>query len=113
MVEVLPAALLTVPTLPGLSYEDLQDAIEYNSLTMLSTHKHIGDKVSEISAAFSGLEYGLCEHDNDVNICENEEADLPVSHILAVSLSQTFFSTACISMDAANRSIVEKRNHQV
>ncbi|KAL8745283.1 MAG: hypothetical protein Q9190_002566 [Brigantiaea leucoxantha] len=75
---------------------------------MLSTHKHIGHKVSEVSAAFAGSGYGLCEHYDDVDACENEEGDLPVSHNLAVTLSQTSFSTAYTCIHSAYRSILEK-----
>lgn len=101
-------ALLSVPNLPGLSHEDLQDAMEYADLTMLSTHKHIGDKVSEVSAAFAGSYHGLCKHYEDIDACEDEEAAMPVSHILALSLSQTSFSAAYTYMQAAYRSILEK-----
>ena len=102
-------ALLSVPNLPGLSYEDLQDAIEYADLKMLSTHKHIGDKVSEVSAAFAGASNGLCRHYEDIDACEDEEAAMPVSHILALSLSQKSFSAAYTYMQAAYRSVLEKQ----
>ena len=100
--------LLTMPSLPGLSYEDLDDAMAYTGLTLLSTHKHIGGKVSEVSAAFAGSGYGLCERYDNVNACEDEEADMPVSHILALSLSQISFSATYTYMRAAYRSVPEK-----
>lgn len=106
--DVTKKALITIPSLPGLSHEDLQDALEYTGLMILSTHKHIGDKVSEVSAAIAGSGYGLCEHYENADACEDEEADMPVSHILALSLSQTFFSAAYTYMQAAYRSILEK-----
>lgn len=74
----------------------------------LSTHKHIPDEVSEVSAAFAGSGYGLCKHYDDVDTCEDEEADLPISHVLALSLSQTTFSAAYTYMQEAYRSILEK-----
>ena len=101
-------ALLSVPTLPGLSHEDLQDAMEYTGLTMLSTHKHIGDKVSVVSAAFAGSYHGLCEHYEDIDACEDEEAAMPIAHILALSWSQMSFGAAYTYMQAAYRSILEK-----
>lgn len=106
--DVTKKALITIPSLPGLSHEDLQDALEYTGLMILSTHKHIGGKVSEVSAAIAGSGYGLCEHYENVDACEDEEADMPVSHILALSLSQTSFSAAYTYMQAAYRSILEK-----
>lgn len=107
--DVTKKALLTIPSLPGLSYEDLQDALEYAGLIMLSTHRHIGDKVSDTSAAFAGSGNGLCEHYDNVEACEDEEADMPISHILALSLSQTSFTAAYTYMQAAYRSILEKQ----
>lgn len=101
-------ALLSVPNLPGLSHEDVQDAMEYTGLTMLSTHKHIGDKVSVVSAAFAGSHHGLCELYEDIDACEDEEAAMPVAHILALSLSRTSFSAAYTYMQSAYRSILEK-----
>jgi len=100
--------LITIPYLPGLSYEDLQDAAEYAGLTLLTTHKNIPDQVSEVSAAFAGSGHGLCEHYDDLDSCEDEEADMPYSQILALSLSQTSFSAAYTFMQSAYRSIIEK-----
>ena len=101
-------ALVAVPSLPGLSHEDLQDALEYTGLTILITHKHISNKVSEVSAAMAGSGYGLCEHYENLDACETEDADMPVSHILALSLSQTSFSAAYTYMQAAYESDIEK-----
>ena len=82
--------------------------MEYADLKMLSTHKHIGDKVSEVSAAFAGSSNGLCQHYENIDACEDEEAAMPVSHILALSLSQQSFSAAYTYMQAAYRSVLEK-----
>ena len=65
--------LLTIPHLPGFSYEDLLDAIDNTGLAMLSTHKHIGDEALEIGAAFVCLGYGLCEHYDNIDACENKQ----------------------------------------
>ncbi|KAG7005353.1 hypothetical protein G7Y79_00020g048810 [Physcia stellaris] len=101
-------ALVSVPNLPGLLYEDLQDAMEYADLKMLSTHNHIGDKVSEVNAAFAGSSNGICQHYGDIDACEGEEAAMPVSHILARSLSQKSFSAAYTYVQAAYRSVLKK-----
>lgn len=55
--------------------------MEYLDSSLLSTPKHIGDKVDEVSAAFAGLGYGLCQQYDNVDACEDEEADMPTSHI--------------------------------
>lgn len=101
--------LLTVPYLPGLYYEDLEDAMEYTGLTMLSSHKHIGSMVPEVGAAFAGSGYGLCQHYDDLDVCEDEEADMPFYEILALSLSQVSFSAAYTYMQAAYGTVLEKQ----
>ena len=101
-------ALLSVPNFSRLFHEDLQDAMDYIDFTMVSTHKHIRDKNSDISPAFAGSYHGLCEQHEDIDACEDEEAAMPVSYILALSLSQTSFSAGYTYMQAAYRSILEK-----
>jgi hypothetical protein len=101
-------ALPAIPSLPGLSEEDLYDAMEYAGLVMLSTHKHTTSVASETSASFAGMGYGLCGHYDNVDACDNEEADMPVSHILALSLSNASFSATYTYMRTAYRSLIEK-----
>lgn len=83
--------LTTMPKLPGLEEEDLQDALEHVGLRGLVTHKHIR-YVFEISAAFAGEGFGLCAHPENCDSCEIEEADMPFRQILAISLTNTSFT---------------------
>ena len=94
------SVLLTMPNLPGLEQEDLQDALEHIGLRALVTHKHIG-YVWETSAAFAGMGFGLCAHPEDCDACEDEEADMPFRHILALSLTNRSFSAAYTYMQSA------------
>lgn len=100
-------ALITIPDTPGLTHADLGDAMEYLGLTLISTHKHIPSTVSELSAAYAGSNLGLCTHYTNVDTCEDEEADIPTSHILALSLTQHSFSAAYTYMSTAYRSLLE------
>ena len=100
-------ALVTIPNTPGFTHADLRDAMEYLGLTLISTHKHIPSAVSELSAAYAGSNIGLCTHYTDVDTCEDEEADMLTSHILALSLTQHSFSAAYTYMSAAYRSLLE------
>lgn len=94
-------AILAIPEIPQLSWQDWQDAMEHCGLELLHTYKHIGQQVSEVSAAFAGSSYGLCQHYTDIDTCEDEEADMPYSYVLAVSLSQACFSAANTYMQSA------------
>jgi hypothetical protein len=68
------SALPTMPNLPGLEQEDLQDALQHIDLRALVTHKH-GRYVWETSTAFAGMGFELCVHPEDYNACEDEELE--------------------------------------
>ncbi|TVY94428.1 hypothetical protein LAWI1_G000759 [Lachnellula willkommii] len=97
------SVLPTMPNLPGLEQEDLQDALQHIGLRALVTHKH-GRYVWETSAAFAGMGFGLCAHPEDCDACEDEEADMPFRHTLALSLTNRSFSAAYTHMQSAFRS---------
>lgn len=92
--------LPTMPNLPGLEQEDLQDALEHIGLHALITHKHVG-YVMETSATFAGMGFGLCAHPKDCDVCEDEEADMPFRHVLALSLTNRSFGVAHTYMQSA------------
>ena len=81
--------------------------MEFLDLTLISTHKHMATTVSTVSAAFAGLGHGLCRHYIDPDVCEDEEADFQISHILALSLTHHSFSAAYTYMASAYRSNLE------
>ena len=95
-------ALVATPRLPGLTYDDLNDAMEYVGLELLVTHKHISEIVSETSAAFTGAGLGLCQRYDDLESCGDEEADMPYALILRVSYETCAFSAAYPMKDAYN-----------
>lgn len=94
------SVLPTMPNLPGLEEEDLQDALQYIGLRALVTHKHVR-YVWETSAAFAGMGFGLCVHPEDCDACEDEEADMPFRYVLALSLTNKSFSAAYTYMQSA------------
>ena len=59
-----------MPTLPNFEQEDLHDALQHIGLGALVSHKHVG-YVSDTSAAFAGLGFGLCAHPDDCDACED------------------------------------------
>ncbi|KAF4631362.1 hypothetical protein G7Y89_g6777 [Cudoniella acicularis] len=95
------AALPTTPPLPGLTTEDVEDAMEFAGLSTIATHKHIGIDVWETSAAFAATGQGLCKNYTNCDACEQEEADMPFERVLAVSFSRRAFSAAYTSMQSA------------
>jgi hypothetical protein len=52
--------------------------------------------------------HGLCKHYDNCDTCEDEEADMPYSHTLALSFSHAEFSAAYILMQSAFSSLAEK-----
>lgn len=77
-------------------------------VSLLQAHKHIGGIVSERSVAFAGMGHGLCKHYDKCDTCEDEEADMPYSHTIALSFIHASFSAACILMQPAFSSRAEK-----
>ncbi len=84
--ETITAAVAAVPRLPGLTEDDLKEAMEYAGLKMLSSYRVFG-VVTENSAAWAGSGYGLCSDPANIKTCEREE-DL-MSDRLVLSLSYT------------------------
>lgn len=82
------AAVAARPNLPGMRVEDLDDAMQYAGLHSLRTYNYFGD-VSETSAAFAGMGYGLCSTPRDLDTCEDEEAEMPLQYVLAVGFTQS------------------------
>jgi hypothetical protein len=101
--KVLP----TLPSLPGLQQDDLRDAMEHLGLSLLVTHKHLGGYAGETSSVYAGMGYGLCEHYEKCETCEVEEANMPYSHLLALSLTQHSFSVAYTYVQSAFSSLHE------
>ncbi|KUJ23582.1 uncharacterized protein LY89DRAFT_714003 [Mollisia scopiformis] len=100
------SVLPTMPSLPGLQEEDLRDALQHIGLRTLVTHKHLG-YVWETSAVLAGMGFGLCEHPENCDQCEVEEADMPFLHVLALSLTNRSFSAAYTYTQSAFQSYHE------
>ena len=97
------AAVTATPTLPGMTTEDLEDAMEYAGLASLKSYNYFGD-VSETSAAFAGYGFGLCSNSRDLEACEEEEAEMPLRRVLAVGLTDTTLSVAYTVLQHAHSS---------
>ena len=103
----LTRALITVPETPGLTDADFSDAMDYLGLTLLITNKHVASAPPELSAAYAGSGHGLCMHYPVIDTCEDEEADMPTAHILALSLTHHTFSASYTYTRTAYRSVLE------
>ncbi|KAI9867546.1 MAG: hypothetical protein M1813_008345 [Trichoglossum hirsutum] len=101
------AAVAARPHLPGLTPEDLNDAMEYAGLRNLRAYNYFGD-VSETSAAFAGMGQGLCEHYADINTCEEEDSNLPLQYILALSFTRVSLSLSLSSLRDAHANYESK-----
>ena len=97
------AAVAARPKLPGITVEDLDDAMQYAGLRSLRAYNYLGD-VSETSAAFAGMGYGLCSKPRDLDICEDEEAEMPLQYVLAVSLTHNSLIVTHTVLTDANAS---------
>jgi hypothetical protein len=92
--DTVNAAVTARPKLPGLTGEDLEDAMEYAGMKMLNSYNYKGSEISETSAAFAGTGKGLCSNPEDIESCEDEEVEIPCKYILAVSFTNTALTFA-------------------
>ena len=88
------AAVPAIPVLPGMTKEDLDDAMEYAGLSTLRSYSY-SNHVSETSAAFAGMGYGLCSSPRDLDTCEAEEATMPFRSLIAVGLTDSVLTLTC------------------
>ncbi|EEH43165.2 uncharacterized protein PADG_07985 [Paracoccidioides brasiliensis Pb18] len=79
------------PVLPGLTFEDFHDAVEYAGLSHIDS-PYGQDYVSEVSAAGAAMGYGICRNFTDVYDCLNEENSLPWSQKLFLSFTDASFT---------------------
>jgi len=96
------AAVTARPNLPGLTREDLEDAMEYAGMKMLRAYNYFSD-VSETSAASAATGKGLCKKPEDIKACEDEEVTMPIYDILSVSFTNTILYLAYTRISSANR----------
>ena len=95
--------------LPGLSWEDVSDALEYSGLTGVVGNDHHSYPVSETCASFAGTGYGLCKHYNHPHRCEDEEYDMPSFHVLTLSFSRVSFDVESSYMQYAWESLSNRQ----
>jgi hypothetical protein len=95
------AAVTAIPYLPGLTREDLEDAMEYAGLKMLRSYNFYGD-VNEVRAAYAGLGNGLCHEPENIKYCEDEEASMRNYQVLSISFTDFMLSLRLSSCHAAH-----------
>lgn len=89
--QAINAAVTTIPHLPGLTREDLEDAMEYAGLKMLRGYNFFGD-VDHVRATYAALGNGLCHNPEDIKSCEEEEANMKYYHVLSISFTNYVLS---------------------
>jgi hypothetical protein len=94
------ATITAIPHVPGLRREDLEDAMEYAGLKLLRSYNFYGG-VDEVSAAYAGLDNGLCHNPEDTKSCEDEEANMRSSQVLSISFTNYMLSLRMSSCRAA------------
>lgn len=84
------AAVVTVPNLPALYEEDLQDAFAYLRLTYLSNTPYwMGGIFYETAATYVGNGFGLCSNYTDLVGCQEEYTRGKQESILSICYTRT------------------------
>jgi hypothetical protein len=89
--EKVTAAVIVRPNLPGLTNEDVDDAMEYVGLKTLTSYNSWGH-ISEPAAAYGASGHGLCSKPEDIEACEDENVDMHARFIFTVSFSKALLS---------------------
>ncbi|KAH6667942.1 hypothetical protein B0J14DRAFT_642249 [Halenospora varia] len=79
--------VLSIPYLPNLHTEDLNEAIHNANLTRLNSYKNYGP-IHQVNSAYAGSGFGLCKHWGDIQKCEEEEQIMGGKDILTISYTK-------------------------
>ncbi|KAH7360409.1 hypothetical protein BKA65DRAFT_591473 [Rhexocercosporidium sp. MPI-PUGE-AT-0058] len=78
---------ISLPEIPNLLSEDWAEVVELSGLEVLRSYKNYGQPLNDLSAAWAGMGYGLCEHWRDIEKCEEEEELIVPRFALALSFT--------------------------
>ena len=81
--QPLPSALPTYPDFPGLPWEMIQQAMRYANIATLGDQR-----TAPVGAAAAANGIGLCQNFTDIDACEDEEARMPMSRVLAIEYTK-------------------------
>jgi hypothetical protein len=96
------ATVAATPPLPGLTEEDLDDAMEYAGLKLVRRYNFYGP-VHEAAAAIAGAGHGLCADPKDIESCEDEERYMRGFGLLSLSFTDFLLSLEWDVCSAAHR----------
>ena len=96
--QALPSALPAFPNFPGLSYDLIQEAMRDADIATLGDQR-----VAPVGAAAAANGIGLCQNFTDIEACENEEASMPMSRVLAVEYTKTALTITLSPFQASRK----------
>ena len=102
--STLDRIVVTAPQIPGLSREDLQDAIEYSGLrSWLDYPLPYPSMLYTLNTAYAGNGIGLCKQWRDIYACweEVEEGEIPLQTVLGVTYTNKTLGAAVARVDYA------------
>ena len=102
--QPLDRVVVTTPQFPGLTRDDLRDAIEYAGLrSWLEYPLPYPKMLSTLNAAFAGNNLGLCTEWRNIYACweEAEEGYLPLETVLGVAFTNSTLHASISRIDYA------------
>ena len=85
--DMAKSVVTTFPNHQSLCPEDITDALEYLSISRLSSRQLL-TQPHEFSAAYAGYGMGLCKHTMDLDACRTEEQEMSRNNTLAISFTK-------------------------
>ncbi len=92
--------------------EDINDAIEYAGLRLLTEHS-FRLQPYELSAALGGTGLGLCENYHDIQKCKEEQEDFPYKQVLAISYTRDALEVSLAGMRSAYNPYEPENHHLI
>ena len=93
MTQRLDRIIVTTPQFPGLTREDLNDAIEYAGLRSWQEYRlPYPTMLYSSNAAYAASGRGLCEEWDNIYACleEAEDGDIPLEQVYAVTFVKCY-----------------------
>ena len=96
--QTLPPALPAYPDFPGLQREMIEEAMARAEITVLGDQR-----VAPVGAAAAANGIGLCGNFTDLEACEAEERQMPMSRVLAVEYTSVSLTVTMSPFQASRK----------
>ncbi|KAI9892316.1 MAG: hypothetical protein M1814_001515 [Vezdaea aestivalis] len=99
--QKLDGIFVSKPPVIGLYDEDIEDALRLEGLRLIKGHASLSHQ-RDIATSYAAASLGLVSNYQDVETCQVEEAQLPLSIAISITFTRYFLGATVSSMIRAN-----------